>query len=251
MLAKERQDYILDILDHRGVVYLKEVSMDLHVSMCTIRRDFEKLESESKCKRVHGGAVKVIYNHPLQEETDLHMSKRERMNIEDKKALCKKCAELVEDGDCIFIDGGTTFMYMMDYLRERRISIVSHSDFIRHRDNALCSVFILGGENSAKYKMNLGPMVNKYLKNFHFDKAFISCAGFTVDDLKAYTAEIATAQVKQTAIKNAKLSYLVMDSSKIGMDGFYNFMNLDSMQGFITTKQDLDLKTKAQVLVVE
>lgn len=251
MKAHNRQEYIMDILDKKGIVYLAELSEELHASICSIRRDFDKLEKENKCKRIHGGAVLVRHNSFLNEETSLHMNERERMNMEEKISLCKKCAELVNDNDCIFVDGGTTFMHITEFLNGKHVTIVTHSNLIHAKDNATYVVYIIGGENNARFKMNLGPMALSCLERFHFDEAFIGCAGFSVDDLNAYTAEMETAKIKQAAIEKATKSYLVLDSSKIGIYGFYNFINLNDLTGLMITKSDLKLKTTARIYVAE
>ncbi len=237
MLAKERQEIILNKINTEGIVSLTKLSEELHASICTIRRDFEKLEKQNLCKRIHGGAVKVRNIERLSEETDLNMNLRKTMNIDEKKILCKKCADLIQDGDCVFVDGGTTFMYLTNYIQDKRVTIVTHNTLISKKDSDLYTLYVLGGENNAKYQMNLGPMVLDYLNYFHFDKAFIGAAGFSLEDMSIYTAEIETAKVKQMAMKKSNRNYLVVDSSKIGTYGFYTMANLLDLQGLITTKK--------------
>lgn len=251
MISNERQMYILKKLEEKGVVYLKETSEELGASICTIRRDFEKLEKENKCKRVHGGAVRTRMHTRLHDSTDIHMKSRMDMTPEVKRILCKKCAELIEENDCVFVDGGTTFMYLCEYLEGKNVTLVTHSDFIRASDDSSYSVFVLGGENSPFYRMNLGPMTLKVLSSFHFDKAFIGCAGMSLEDLNIYTAEVGTAQIKEMAIKNAHHTYMVMDHTKIGLYGFYNFCNLNDANALITDKPLENIETSAEIILAE
>ncbi len=252
MLARERQKIILDKINTEGIVYLSQLSEELKASICTIRRDFEKLESQNLCKRVHGGAIKVQNtDKQLSDDTDLHMNKRMTMNIEEKKKLCQKCAELIEDGDCVFIDGGTTFMYMNEYFRNKNIVVVTHNQLIKKDDQAIYKLYYLGGESSARYQMNLGPMTLDYMDYFHFDKAFISAVGLTLDDLNVYTAEIDTAKIKQAAMKHSKEKYLVIDSSKTGVAGFYTMANLNEFNTLVTTTKLEQLETDTNVIVCE
>lgn len=251
LAMKKRQELIMERLDRDGIVYLTQLSQELNASICTIRRDFEKLEKENKCKRVHGGAVKVQNANRLSEDTDLHMSLRLKMNTEEKQALCKKCAEIIEDGDCVFIDGGTTFMYIMDYLQDKNIRVVTHNCFLKNHDDSRCTLFVLGGQNNPRYQMNLGPMTLDYLNYFHFDKAFISAAGFTLEDLNIYTGEIETAKIKQEALRRSKEKYLVVDSSKLGVYGFYTMSNLNEFQGLVTSKHVDQLQTQTKIYVTD
>lgn len=251
MLASERQIIILKKLEKSGVVYLKQLSEELHASICTIRRDFEKLEKENKCRRVHGGAVRVKFNNRLYESTDIHMDNRMDMVPEIKRRLCRKSAELVEENDCIFIDGGTTFMYMCEYLEGKSVTIVTHSDLIRAKDDSTLSIFVIGGENSSFYKMNLGPLAIKGLHSFNFDKAFIGCAGMSIENLNVFTSEVGTAQIKEEAIKKSQEVYLVMDSSKLNIYGFYSFAGLDSFNGLITEEISDALNTDAALIIAD
>ncbi len=249
MLAKERQDIILNKINQNGIVYLKALSEELGVSICTVRRDFEKLEEQNLCKRVHGGAIKVKASEHMTELTDLHMDTRKTMNIDEKKRLCSKVADLIEDGDCVFIDGGTTFMFMIDYLKDKNVTIVTHNNLLKNDDKNMCTLYILGGKYSSKYQMNLGPMVTDGLNYFHFDKVFIGAAGYTLDDGNVYTAEIDTARVKQEAMARAQKKYLVIDSSKIGVFGFYTMTNIDALDGIVTTQNIESVSDK--LIVVE
>lgn len=92
-------------------------------------------------------------------------------------------------------------------------------------------------------KQKFQPLIDD-LRYFHFDKVFIGAAGFTLEDQNIYTAEIETAKVKQQAMKQGKKKYLVIDSEKIGMYGFYTMANLKDMDGLITTQHIMSLQDK-------
>ncbi|MBB5182728.1 DeoR/GlpR family DNA-binding transcription regulator [Catenisphaera adipataccumulans] len=244
MIAKERQDLILQKIHADGVVYLNELAKEFNVSACTIRRDFEKLEKLNFCRRVHGGAVKVQNPQHSLEMTDLHMDQRITMHMDEKKALCQRVAQMIDNGDCVFIDGGTTFMYIMEYLKDKKITVVSHNMLLKNDDAYQCELYILGGRNSSKYQMNLGPMVLDDLSYFHFDKVFLGAAGFALENMNFYTAELETAKVKQQAIKQGQECYVVLDSSKIGVYGFYAMTNLADLNGLVTTQNIKSVKEK-------
>ena len=129
--------------------------------------------------------------------------------------------------------------------------VVTHNCFLKNKDKSRCTLFVLGGENNPKYHMNLGPMTLDYLNYFHFDKAFISAAGISLEDLNVYTAEIETAKIKQAAMKKSKDNYLVVDSSKLGVYGFYTMANLNEFHGFVTTKEISQLPFDTKVYVTK
>lgn len=90
MLPKERKEIILKKIDEEGIVYLSELTKELQASTCTIRRDFDKLESDHLVKRVHGGAVKVQDTEHILETTKLNMDTRMTMHPEEKRLSVKK-----------------------------------------------------------------------------------------------------------------------------------------------------------------
>lgn len=253
MIASERQLYILNQLDKKGIVYLKETSDELGASICTIRRDFEKLETLGQCKRVRGGAVKIQNNsNRITEVTDLFTDDRLNLNISQKERICKKISSLIHDGDCVFIDGGSTFINICEYLQGKKVSIVTHSQLIQSKVGSTISLNILGGTYEPYYRMYLGTITTNNLSAFHFDKAFIGCSGISIDDMGIYIGDVATAQVKEIALKNSKKRYLAADSSKIGLCGFYRCASLNQMDGIITDNENElvhALDTQAEIII--
>lgn len=238
MLGSERKIYILKQLEANGTVHLQEICEKLKTSESTIRRDFEELEEQRKLKRVHGGAIKIQLNSILNETKELSMNEKLNINVEMKKALCAYCANLVKDGDCIFVDGGTTFAFLTSYLEGKKIKIVTHSDFVRSKKDSSISVYVIGGVNVPSYEMNVGPITLQMLKKFNFDIAFIGCAGVLCEEKAAYTAELGSAQVKEYAMSQAIKSYLVVDSTKMDTKGFYKFADTDIFEEVVTNELD-------------
>lgn len=231
MLANERLKYISERLEREGSIQLKDICEKLNASESTIRRDLEELEKQNILKRVYGGAVKIASQ--LNDFTDIAMDNRMSMNRDEKKKIAQKCAEIIKNGDSVFIDGGTTFMDIIEYLEGKKVTVVTHNDYIRAIGDTTVTVIVIGGQNLPNYKMNVGPLTLKFMDSFHFDKAFIGCAGVNCDDLSVYTGEVDTAQVKEVAISKSIQTYLAFDSSKIGVTGFYKFANVGNFNGVI------------------
>lgn len=164
-MLNKRQLEITKQLEDKGIVYLRDLSGELQVSISTIQRDFEKLEEYNFGQRVHGGFVRVTIDQRLNASTDISMETRKEMNLEEKRRLCRKCADLIDDGDCVFIDGGTTFMFITEYLEGKKVTVVTHSDLVRPAENSTLSVIVLGGQNHPTYKMNLGLITTNNMMN--------------------------------------------------------------------------------------
>lgn len=251
MLASKRLMYILDQLEKDGVVTLKAICLQLNASESTIRRDFEELEKQNKLKRVHGGAVKVSLGTTLSDRKELSMQQKSEMHVEAKKKICKRCAELVEDGDCIFIDGGTTLMFLPQYLEGKRVKIVTHNNFVVIQEGSVMELIRVGGEFLPNYNMNVGSIAMDTLSLFNFDYAFIGCAGIDVNENIAYTAEMESAQIKTMAMKQSLKSYLLIDETKLDTRGFYKFCKIDEFDGVFMDAYNLNRKKPNYITICE
>ncbi len=233
MLASERMLFILQEINKNGSVKLKLICKQLNTSESTVRRDLEELEKQNKLRRVHGGAIKVSLSSILTDNKELTMNEKKDLQKEAKTSLCAACAKIVEDGDCIFVDGGTTFMNMAAYLEGKKVKIITHSDLVRSANDAI-EVVVIGGRNINVYQMNVGPMAVEQLSKFNFDKVFIGCAGVDVSSKEAFTAEMDSAQIKEVAISKSIDTYLVIDNTKLDTKGFYNFACTDDFTYVLT-----------------
>lgn len=221
MFSAERQKYIIDMLNGSGIVHVKNLAHEFNTSETTIRRDLLKIEKDGYCQRVHGGAIRNYSKGVLSDEIELNVSDKTKLNCNEKIRVCKEAAKLVKDGDCVFIDGGTSLVPLIDYLAQRRIKIVTHSDLIvRKIVDPVAEVYVIGGKYIPKYAMTIGPVAYDTMRQFNFDIAFIGCTGVSLKDNLVFTAEMETRSVKDIAIKNATKKYLLIDHSKLTLRGF-------------------------------
>ena len=107
MLKEERYDRILAILETEQYVSATKLSKMLYVSLPTIRRDLAELGRRNQIVRSHGGAKKIQAEH-----TVAPLDFRRTVHAAEKRALCRRAAELVDDKDIIFIDASTTTLIM-------------------------------------------------------------------------------------------------------------------------------------------
>ena len=115
MLKEERYDQILALLEQEQYISAQKLSQQLFVSLPTIRRDLAELQRRNQIVRSHGGAKKVQGEH-----TVAPLNFRRTVNAAPKRALCRAAAELVAEGDIIFIDSSTTTLQMADFLGEKK-----------------------------------------------------------------------------------------------------------------------------------
>lgn len=227
MLASERFSIIVQMVNKRKFISTKELATQLNVTETTIRRDCEELEKNGLIIRVHGGAKSIKTERVLTNQQEKRMS--ERGHLQQKDMVAKKAAEFVKDGDCVFLDGGTSIVPMVKYIKDKHIKIVTHSNLIldEYIEDSNAEIFVIGGKYIPAYNMSVGPITLHNLEQFNFDYAFVSCAGLDLERKLVYTVEMETMDVKRMAMKLALKSYLLVDSSKLDVKGFCSFINSD------------------------
>lgn len=224
MQANKRREYILDRLFEKGIIHVKEIADELGLHETTIRRDLESLEVEGKLTRVYGGAL------PKEDDSaELTMSQKIIHNYDIKRSICKYASELVKDGDSVFMDGGTTTAPFVEFLLDRPIQIVTHSDLIiRKIKTSQAQIVTLGGKYLPHYSMSVGATTVREVSAFHFDYCFIGCLGVDTENNITYTSEQESLDVKKAAMNNSNQKILLIDSSKLNVRGFCKFSELDA-----------------------
>lgn len=233
MLASERFENIVNTVNERGFISTKELSITMAVTETTIRRDCEELEKQGLLIRVHGGAKSIRPKSILSTKDEKTMHERWEYSRE-KDRVCQRAASFVKDGDCIFLDGGTSIVPMLKYIGNKKIKIVTHSQLIVDAFQGMeAELFVIGGRYIPEYNMSVGPITISDLDRFNFDQAFLSCAGVDLERRLVYTAEMDTMAVKQKAMSLSVQKYLLIDSSKLSIKGFCSFIPSDDFDAVI------------------
>lgn len=233
MIATERLEKIVEMVDKAGIKNIKEMAKEFNVTEMTIRRDCEELEKQGKLIRVRGGAKSIKKQHVLSMYNMKTVQERKAFSPA-KEVVCKKAASFVKDGECIFLDGGSSLVPMLKYLQGKEVKIVTHNVAVANLFNDKNSeLFLIGGRYCPENNLSTGPITLAALANFNFDHAFIGCLGVDVKKNLAYLAEMDTMAVKIKAMEQAINKYLLIDSSKIGLKGFYSFTNCSEFDAII------------------
>ncbi len=230
VLTPERQQIILELVQKNDVVKLQDFVDVTGASESTIRRDLSQLEEMNKLKRVHGGAARI---HQKGKEPSI--LEKASVYLAEKKRIAKMAADLVNDGDCIFLDAGTTTFQMIPYLENKQITVVTNG--FAHIQSLMekgLATYIVGGFMKNKTGAIIGSKAIQSLLEYNFDKAFIGANG--VHHKSGYTTpDPEEANVKKLAIKLANESFILADSSKINEVTFAKIAPLQS--GTIITNQ--------------
>ncbi|GIM30369.1 DeoR family transcriptional regulator [Clostridium polyendosporum] len=221
MLTEERHNLILKLLEKKGIAKISELMDITSTSESTIRRDLTFLESINVLKRIHGGATL-----PKRRFTEPSYNEKEDQNVEEKKAIAKFAAELIEEGDSIYLDGGTSTFEIIQYIKKQNIVVVTNG--LKHI-NALMQQningYILGGKVKNSTKTVIGADALKSLQKFRFDKCFIGVNGVHME-FGFTTPDSEEAILKENAIKHSRQTYVLADESKFGEVSFVKIADL-------------------------
>lgn len=236
----------MEKLSHDKFVRLDDLVSLLDTSESTVRRDLDELESERKLHRVHGGAE---LPHSLQEE--FTNQQKSIKNIQEKMQVARKAASLISNDDVIFVDAGTTNELLLGYLNQDNLTVVTNS--IHHAAKLVdknIQTIIIGGHVKKSTDASIGAVAYEQIKQLNFDKAFLGING--IDEEFLTTPDMEEAVIKKTVIENARKSYIVTDSSKIGR---LSFAKVDKIENAtIITNQSsgaLMKKIKENTRVIE
>ncbi|SDL78367.1 transcriptional regulator, DeoR family [Streptococcus equinus] len=246
ILKSKRKQLIMQKLSHDKFVRLDDLVSLLDTSESTVRRDLDELESERKLHRVHGGAE---LPHSLQEE--FTNQQKSIKNIQEKKLVAQKAAEMISNDEVIFVDAGTTNELLLGYLNQDNLTVVTNS--IHHAAKLVdknVKTIIIGGHVKKSTDASIGVAAYDQIRQLNFDKAFLGING--IDEKFLTTPDVEEAVIKRTVIENARKTYVVTDSSKIGRISFAKVEKIENVT--IITNQSsgaLMKKIKENTRVIE
>lgn len=210
------------MLKQKNIVSLQDLVNETKTSESTIRRDLVLLEQRNALKRVHGGASRL--QGKLDEPDIVEKSTK---NLQAKDKVAKYAASLVENGDCIYLDAGTTTLQMIQYLsNENEIVVVTNGlTNIQPLLNKGIKTYLIGGSIKPKTGAMIGRGALSGIENYRFDKCFLgvngihSTLGFTTPDPEE-------ALIKQKALRLSREAYVLSDDSKFGEIAFSEIASL-------------------------
>ncbi len=227
MHQEERIKNITDILKKNGFVTVKFLTDELHYSTATINRDLNVMQNRKTVKRSYGG-VELIKNRAIP------LVFRYNKMRPAKNKIGKRAAELVSDGDVIFIDGSTTAQYMGKYITNRKdLTVITNNvALVTFLSQQGIKVICLGGEVSEAPTMLCSSMTTENIKRFKADKLFFSVGAFLGEGKFCIEEPYYTMLV--TMRENSAQSFLLIDHEKeLESDQNY-WYDLSFVSGIIT-----------------
>jgi len=221
MIGEERRSMIMDVLRREDIVRSSVLQKRFKVSDMTIRRDLEKLERLGLLKRVHGGAV---VNQSTSGKAPPEGAFEDRMPLytEEKAAIGKSAASLVQDGQFIFLDGSTTAIHMTKYLTGfNHVTVVTDGIEVLRAlaGKPGIEVIILGGTLQRDHNTIDGPFAIDNAEQINLDYLFLTCGGF--DRAGVYDYGTIGTSIKRILIRRARKKVVLANSEKHGKRHYF------------------------------
>ena len=230
VFLEERQSQILQMLSRNHKLLVDDLSKQFGVSAATIRNDLNQLSEQGLLQRTHGGAVSISRVN-FEQSTD----KKVVSHLPEKRRIVQAAARLIEDGDTIVLDTGSTTALFSEFITAKGLTVVTNDLKIalaleKHRDYR---IVLLGGMLRNDYHCTLGPTTVDEMQRYHVDKTFIATNSLSVQEGLS-TPDIHHADIKRYMIKAADQTILLATSNKIGRKSFVKFAELADIDHIIT-----------------
>jgi len=230
MLLAERLQRIVDLVNERKSIRVSELSELCAVTEETIRRDLDKLEAEGKLARTHGGAVSLA-----ETRTEVPYYEREVAFGEEKRRIAEEAVKLVRPKDRIMLDASTSAWYVAKQLPDMPLTVLTNSIkvAIELANKEKIQVISTGGILLSGSLSYVGPLAERSIDPYHFDRLFLSCKGARVDRGLSESNEL-QGVMKQRMIDAAEEVVLLADHSKFDVQAFTHVAGWDRIDRVIT-----------------
>ena len=229
-----RQQELLSLLKREKSIDVDTAAQELNVSPTTVRRDLNVFEKQHLVERFHGGA-RLLEGTLKEEDLPTTMRGKAQIDYDQKQAIARYAAGLIEDGDTIFMNSSSTTLMLLDYLNGKRVIIVTNnSNAIGYPHDPLVSIILTGGEIYQRRQSLVGEFALHTLTKINADKCFIGVGGISV------RGGITTSVLPETAINEMMMRrcqgacYVLAATSKVGRE--HNFLSapIDNISTLIT-----------------
>ncbi|MHB0896470.1 MAG: DeoR/GlpR family DNA-binding transcription regulator [Spirochaetales bacterium] len=231
LLAVQRRERILELIQEEGSARVRILSSLFKVSEPTIRQDLEKLEGDGFVTREHGGAFLRTMPQQVGSLTLQHME-----NLDKKILIAKKASQFVSPGNRIILDSGSTISELAKCLVSvENLTVITNALNIALTigTNPTCQLLVTGGEFKAPTLSLTGEKAAFFFRNLYVDKLFLATGGISPTFELTYPG-FSDIVVKNSMIEVARETYLLADSTKFGKASFASLGSIRCVNYLIT-----------------
>src|SRR5579875_2808344 len=228
MLPEPRRRRLLELITRQGFATLDELVRVLGVSESTIRRDLEVLDLSGSVKRTHGGAVYAgeVRSMPAFDE-------RTGTAAAEKRAIGQAAAALLQDGDTVLLDGGTTTWEVARALVGRRVQVVTNSLPIAQllASSQQTDLILIGGYVYPRTGVALGPLAIATMQSIRVGTAILGAGGIVREGI--YNSNLLLVETERQMMSCGQEVMIVADHSKFGRLALARLCGLEEVQSIV------------------
>ena len=232
MALIERHEKILKTIELLRTVSVQDLKERLDVSEVTIRKDLAFLEDQGLILRTHGGARLAQDVHRMR-----NLNIRERENPETKRIIARRAARLIQEGDTIYLDSGSTCQALAEEIRddERSVRVITNALPIMNilANTESVSLYTIGGSFRREAGSFVGPLSLANLGDYQIETGFVGATGFDTDGTFS-SQNVIESQLKQAVLAASKRRVILADSTKAGVRAFSVFARPEDVDILIT-----------------
>lgn len=230
MLKEHRIKEIENYVMKNENVSIDKLCSLFNVSKNTIRRDIAELEKKGLIKKVYGGITlnKKMDTIPFQE--------REIKNKGAKQIIAREASKLIQDGDIIFIDSGTTTMHIIPFLSNKKnLTIITNNVnvIVNSFPYENLNVLATGGSLYRKTNSFIGIEAINFLKSYNISKCFMASTGVSIEKGVTNSSSFEF-EIKRFVTSQSNKVILLADNSKLEKVSLMTYCNLEDIDTFIT-----------------
>lgn len=233
MLIAERHSRLKELIGRRGMADLDTLAAELGVSQSTVRRDVEILQQAGLVERTHGGVI-WIGEKTTNGARPYAFDQRMSYHVDIKRRIARAAKSLVQPGQTVLIDGGTTTFYFAQELLGAQLQLVTNSlpiaNLFLNDENV--ELILTGGLMYPRYGVLLGPMTEEALAAIHTKTLFLSVAG--IHDGSLYNQNSLLVQSELRMMSQAQEIVLLVDSGKFGQQALSSLGPLSAVDVVVT-----------------
>lgn len=229
MQAEERHHRIEAYLQKVEFASLEELVRQVDVSASTVRRDLTFLETQGLLRRTHGGA-RIAAPH----SDEFVFSTRDTHQVEEKEAMGRACAALIQSGQSVILDAGTTVFHVARHLEDKKPQIITNSLPVANlfMASSHVEVVVSGGVIYSRLGVLMGPLAVKAFSEIHADVAIMSASGITPEGVT--NSHGLLIEIQRAMIRAAQRVIFCMDHTKLGRKSMSALCPVEEMDVLVT-----------------
>jgi DeoR family fructose operon transcriptional repressor len=236
LFREERLQLITELVRSRQKVFVDELAREFEISSSSIRIDLTELESRGLLKRTHGGAIAITKLHGRMVTQKSSLELRQATQQAEKRAIGRAAADLIDDGDTLMIDGGSTTLHVARHLIEKRgLTMITTSVSLLPQLMAIPDgrIYVVGGLLDLRFETLVGDITLDMLDRFRTAKAILGIDGLSLDAGLSVT-DPAVAASKQKMMRLSDQVIIVCDHTKLDQVCLIPLVPLEEMDYLVT-----------------